>query len=322
MLMYLFFLTRLSISEKANNNDFFANTKIYLFIPKQDINLIRKSDAEFRDEYFQPEISTKTFGPGTSEFVQTLLQQNQLYGNRTESLTTKLKYERTKVISYYRRLKNEFVCDPNGHSLANTDRLNDKYFDCKDIFQGAIGTCHFLAMTLGLTHNLELCRHIIPVDNASHANIRKGAFHFRFWILGRWYDVVIDDYLVVDCTHNILFTRNLTCLNEYWISLFEKAFTKINGKYSDVNGGFFEDGAVTISGGIYNIYYSDLVKNLTNGSFIADPQVTWIKNSLLRHYGTNVKELVPTVDELFEILRFAIKCKNNVGVFSMQVKEL
>lgn len=68
----------------------------------------------------------------------------------------------------------------------------------------------------------------MPVDNAFQANIKKGAFHFRFWILGKWYDLVIDDYLVVDKSHNVVFTKNMSCLNEYWICLLEKAFVKLD----------------------------------------------------------------------------------------------
>lgn len=133
-----------------------------------------------------------------------------------------------KVISYYKRIKNDFVCDPSGRPLTSASAITDKFFDCKDIYQGAIGTCHFLALVLGLTHNLELCKHIMPVDNALPSNIKKGAFHFRFWILGKWYDLVIDDYLVVDLSHNIVFTKNMSCLNEYWICLLEKAFIKLD----------------------------------------------------------------------------------------------
>lgn len=86
-----------------------------------------------------------------------------------------------------------------------------------------------------------------------------------------------------------------------------------------MDGGFFEDGAVTLSGGIYNIYYSDLIKNLASGSYITDNQIINIKNNMQRYYGSKMSSLIPTIDELFEILQFAIKHKNNVGTFSMQV---
>lgn len=76
---------------------FFANTKVSPFITKQDITQIRKRDGEFKDSYFPPVISTQWFGPGTCDFVQTLLKMNSVYGNSAEYLNSKMKYERTKV---------------------------------------------------------------------------------------------------------------------------------------------------------------------------------------------------------------------------------
>ena len=66
----------------------------------------------------------------------------------------------------------------------------------------------------------------MPLDNALSSNVEKGAYHFRFWKLGDWYDVVVDDNLIVDLNHNPFFTKNITQKNEFWVSLIEKAFSK------------------------------------------------------------------------------------------------
>lgn len=121
---------------------------------------------------------------------------------------------------------NEFVLNANEKPLTSYSDLPMHYFSVGDIYQGALGSCFFLAVILGVTRNVEIISHIMPLDNAKRSNISKGAFHFRFWKLGCWYDLVIDDYLVVDNKHNVLFTRNITCPNEFWICLMEKAFAK------------------------------------------------------------------------------------------------
>jgi hypothetical protein len=79
---------------------------------------------------------------------------------------------------------------------------------------------------MGFTKNKELVKFVIPSDNAKSANMKLGAFHFRLWKLGKWYDVVIDDYLTVDNNAQLILTKNQSFRNEFWIALFEKAVAK------------------------------------------------------------------------------------------------
>ena len=57
--------------------------------------------------------------------------------------------------------------------------------------------------------------------------LKKGAFHFRFWIYGSWKDVVIDDYLPVNAKRKLLFLHNEEAPNEFWAALLEKAYAKV-----------------------------------------------------------------------------------------------
>lgn len=41
-------------------------------------------------------------------------------------------------------------------------------------------------------------------------------FHFRFWIYGEWYDVVVDDRLPYDSSGRQLFCSDRNNPNEYW----------------------------------------------------------------------------------------------------------
>ena len=190
--------------------------KVYPFNRKQQIDRIRSklqaNKSQFIDKYFPPHINI--VGSLNSTFVANF------------SNTQQYKWERVKVISYYKRGINEFVLNNSGKPLKSAAQLDKSFFSVGDIYQGSLGDCFFIGMILGLTRNLELLTHVMPLDNAIKSNTECSVYHFRFWRLGFWYDLVIDDYLLVDCYHNLVFAKNLTCPNEYWICLLEKAFAK------------------------------------------------------------------------------------------------
>ena len=125
-------------------------------------------------------------------------------------------------------MKNEFVLNDYGAPLPKNFKLNDfvNFFSIHDIFQGVLGDCFLIGAIMGITRNKELLPFIIPKDNAIKAKIKNGAYHFRLWKLGEWYDVVIDDYLPVDGQYTSFFAKNVTYPNEFWVPLFEKAIAK------------------------------------------------------------------------------------------------
>ncbi len=190
---------------------YFKDIIIHQFIREQDIKKIRSKNAIFRDVFFPAH--SKVFGQPNCKFLQEFRQP--------------VRWERTKMISYHSGKNTQFVLDQRGKPVVEYSNLNtDQHFSVGDIFQGSLGSCFLLAALLGLTRNLELIAHVMPIENARQSNIDKGAFNFRFWKLGDWYELVIDDYLVCDANHNVLFTRNLSFKNEYWMCLVEKAFAK------------------------------------------------------------------------------------------------
>ena len=125
-------------------------------------------------------------------------------------------------------LKSEFILDSDGESLKRSLKSGDysKFFAVNDIFQGWLGNCFHVGAMMALTKNQDLLEKIIPADNALKENMDIGVYHFRFWKLGSWYDVVIDEYLPTNSANQLLFSHNGKYPNEFWAPLFEKAFAK------------------------------------------------------------------------------------------------
>lgn len=284
---------------------YYSCFKTSIFNDLQNIKEIRLKDCLFKDTHFPPQ--KVILGGDDSNFLKNFRKKDQL------------KWERTKNISYYKGKTNQFVLDSYGKQMTNYTSLERKFFSSGDIFQGCLGSCFFLAALLGITKNLELISHIMPLDNAIRKNVEKGAFHFRFWKLGSWYSVIIDDYLPVDMKHNVLFTRNLSCDNEYWICLIEKAFAKFAGSYDKIHGGFMEDAALSLSGGIYDVYHTEIILNVSHNKEITDRFSIEHMKRLQKNIGNNLKRVIPTVNEFFEILKFAIESKNIIGCSSVNV---
>ena len=125
-------------------------------------------------------------------------------------------------------LKNEFVLNDVGRPLPSHFTLEEyvDHFSIYDIFQGILGDCFLLGAIMGFTRNKELLPFVIPSDNSIRSNMKLGAYHFRLWQRGEWYDVVIDDYLPVNETNELFFTSNRKFNNEFWVPLFIKAIAK------------------------------------------------------------------------------------------------
>lgn len=118
-----------------------------------------------------------------------------------------------------------------------------------DVLQGQLGNCWFVAASSVLASNKANWERVIP-DFKEQDNLKEyaGIYKFRFWQFGKWIEVVIDDLLP---TRNgrLLFTHSST-QNEFWSSLLEKAYAKLNGCYEHLDGGSLSEALQDFTGGV------------------------------------------------------------------------
>jgi len=123
--------------------------------------------------------------------------------------------------------------------------------------QGRLGNCWFCAVGSTLSDYYEL----ISKPNRDIQNIKSsrfttedyfGIFHFRFYHLGVWNDVVIDDYLPT-LEGQLIFAHSKDP-NEFWPALLEKAYAKYVGSYAKLDGGCPLSAAIHFSGGFSQSY--------------------------------------------------------------------
>ena len=98
----------------------------------------------------------------------------------------------------------------------------------------------------------EFC---VPRDQAGFGPEYTGLFLFRFYQYGKKVAVVVDDYIPVNkITKKPLFTYSKD-EGEMWPCLMEKAYAKLQGSYSHLDGGFPLSSLVDFTGGFPERYW-------------------------------------------------------------------
>uniref|UniRef100_A0A3Q1FTT7 Calpain-5-like n=1 Tax=Acanthochromis polyacanthus TaxID=80966 RepID=A0A3Q1FTT7_9TELE len=137
--------------------------------------------------------------------------------------------------------------------ICKDPRLFVDGISTRDLHQGSLGNCWMVAAISCLASEPSLWKKVIPdhVDqewNPKRLDLYAGIFHFRFWRLGRWMDVVVDDRLPVSRDGVLLFCR-LATPGEFWSALLEKAYA-LNGCYEALEGGNTAEALIDFTGGV------------------------------------------------------------------------
>ncbi|XP_051813866.1 calpain-5a isoform X3 [Acanthochromis polyacanthus] len=137
--------------------------------------------------------------------------------------------------------------------LSRNPRLFVDGISAHDLHQGQLGNCWFVAACSSLASREALWQKVIPdwkdqEWDSERPESYAGIFHFQFWRLGQWVDVVIDDRLPT-LNGNLIYCHS-NDTNEFWSALVEKAYAKMCGCYEALDGGNTADALVDFTGGV------------------------------------------------------------------------
>ncbi|NP_001373571.1 calpain 5-like isoform X1 [Danio rerio] len=155
---------------------------------------------------------------------------------------------------FYRRTPPPGLTWKRPSELCKDPRLFVDGISTRDLHQGSLGNCWMVAATSCLAAESSLWKKVIPDHteqewHPKRPDLYAGIFHFRFWRLGQWTDVVVDDRLPVSGDGTLLFCRSATP-REFWSALLEKAYAKLNGCYEALEGGNTAEALVDFTGGV------------------------------------------------------------------------
>nr|XP_028566652.1 calpain-2 catalytic subunit-like [Podarcis muralis] len=137
---------------------------------------------------------------------------------------------------FYRRDPLQGVSWKRPGELCADPRLFVDGISPRDLHQGSLGNCWFVAAASCLASEPSIWKKVIPNPreqdwDPGRPHAYGGIFRFRFWRWGSWTEVVVDDRL--PCRQGqLLFCRSAEP-REFWSALLEKAYAKWVGQ----NGG-------------------------------------------------------------------------------------
>lgn len=131
-----------------------------------------------------------------------------------------------------------------------------------NMVRGPLGDRWVFAALAVISEYPDLLRAIVP-EGQGFADQYCGAFSFRFWRMGLWREVVVDDRLPVDSSGELL------CLqagDDFMAALLEKAYAKFCGSYEALKSLSIADVLAELTGGMMELFE---LKSLSNNADVA-----------------------------------------------------
>ena len=155
-------------------------SRVQNFISTQDYESIKKNfsnDRRFTDTEFKASEASLYF---TSKFQSEILQNGYIVWKRAKDLVSHA----------------HFAVDEHG-TYVSPENINEsnyqRIFHTTDLDQGSLGNCWFISAAAGIIDNYHLFKKVCPFDSSFKENKYTGAFRFRFWIFGKWKEVVVGE---------------------------------------------------------------------------------------------------------------------------------
>ncbi|KAK2881789.1 calpain-5-like isoform X1 [Channa argus] len=173
----------------------------------------------------------------------------------------------TNASLFYRKPPPGIVQWKRPREISNEPHLFVEGISSRDLNQGVVGNCWFVAACACLALKPTLWKKVIPDWKEQEWDQKDpekyaGIFHFQFWVFGTWVDVVVDDRLPT-INGELIYCHSKTH-NEFWSALLEKAYAKLAGCYESLEGGNTGDAVVDFSGAVVEAI------NLEEGGYYRD----------------------------------------------------
>jgi hypothetical protein len=78
------------------------------------------------------------------------------------------------------------------HEICSSPQFSVGGFDPKDLYQGHVGNCWYIAGAVDIATKPKYLDIVVPKDQSFDYGY-IGVFRFRFWQFGEWIEVVVDD---------------------------------------------------------------------------------------------------------------------------------
>lgn len=150
-----------------------------------------------------------------------------------------------------------------------------------DVMQGQLGDCWFVSAMVLTAMRSDLFGEIVCNDLFMEYE-KYGIYVFLLHKCTRGYYVIIDDRVpCLERANGVAFPAFSRCRNrdEFWVSLLEKAYAKLNCRYMNLTSGFIDEGLANLTN------YDPETLKLTEES---DPVQTWKVLCELLHTGSLV----------------------------------
>ena len=137
-----------------------------------------------------------------------------------------------------------------------------------DVGQGGLGDCWAISAMASLSGRPDLLKVVIPdlYQQVLYGSKYCGILRFRFYHFGSWTEVVIDDILPFKENGALIFAHNPEArrpggTREWWLSLLEKAYAKLEGGYENLKGGLPAVALTAFTGGFCEDIYLTAARN-------------------------------------------------------------